>query len=65
VRTREKSTISWRCGHHYPIVVETTEGGKKRARCLGCEQAGPVRVDAPGAMRALKDEARYAQEVGA
>ena len=58
MQIQEKSTITWRCGHYYPIVVETTEGGNKRARCLGCEQAGPVRVDAPGAMRALKEAAR-------
>jgi hypothetical protein len=61
VRTREKITI-WRCGHLYPVVVETTEGGK-RARCLGCHRAGPVRAGSSEAMQALRGEARYKNKV--
>lgn len=36
---------AWRCRHNYPILVESVQGGK-RARCLGCGQAGPVGPDA-------------------
>ena len=35
---------TWRCGHLYQIVVSAAEGGKKRARCLGCEATGPLRA---------------------
>ena len=52
---------AWRCRHNYPIVVESVEGGK-RARCLGCEQAGPVGPDAQEAMRALRTEWRDREE---
>ena len=52
---------AWRCRHDYPIVVESVEGGK-RARCLGCEQAGPARPDPREATRALKDEGRDREE---
>ena len=53
---------AWRCRHDYPVVVESVEGGK-RARCLGCGQAGPpVGPDAQGAMRALQDEGRDREE---
>ena len=53
--------LAWQCRHNYPIVVESVEGGK-RARCLGCVQAGPVRSAAQEAMRALKDEGRDREE---
>jgi hypothetical protein len=56
---------TWRCGHFYPIVVSTTEGGKKRARCLGCEATGPLRAGAPEAMRALKEEGKNRKKAGA
>ena len=49
------------CRHNYPIVVESVEGGK-RARCLGCEQAGPARLAALEAKRALTDEGRDREE---
>lgn len=55
---------SWQCQHHYPILVENAESGK-RARCLGCSQVGSVRADAEAAMRALRDEARFRDRVGA
>ena len=51
---------TWRCGHLYPIVVSDAEGGKKRARCLGCEATGPSRAGAPEAMRALREEGKKA-----
>lgn len=53
--------LAWRCSHNYPIVVESVEGGK-RARCLGCEQAGPARSDPREAKRALTDEGRDREE---
>jgi hypothetical protein len=49
---------TWRCGHLYPIVVSAAEGGKKRARCLGCEATGPLRAEAPEAMWALREEGK-------
>ncbi len=55
MKTRERPA-TWRCGHRYPIVVSATEGGEKRARCLGCEATGPLRSGAPEAMRALREE---------
>ena len=55
---------TWRCGHFYPIVVSTTEGGKKRARCLGCEATGPLRAGAPEAMRALREEGNIGRRRG-
>ena len=58
--SRSNPLDGW-CRHNYPIVVESVEGAK-RARCLGCEQAGPVRSDARGAMRALIDEGRDREE---
>ncbi|HSK98956.1 MAG TPA: hypothetical protein VK869_01340 [Rubrobacteraceae bacterium] len=56
--------MPWQCGHHYPIVVEIMPGGK-RARCLGCGQAGPVLADSPGAVLALRGKAHYREKVGA
>ena len=56
---------TWRCGHLYPIVVSTAEGGKKRARCLGCETTGPLRAGAPEAMRALREEGKNRKMAGA
>jgi hypothetical protein len=53
--------MAWRCRHKYPIVVESVEGGK-RARCLGCGQAGPVWPDAQEAMLALRAEGRDREE---
>ena len=53
----------WRCEHHYPIVVDSTVP-EKRARCLGCGAWGPVRTDTEAAVRSLRDEARYQNEVG-
>ena len=64
--SREKPTI-WGCAHHYPIVVERAEGGR-RARCLGCGAGGPARADAEQALQALlalRAEARYEQKLGA
>jgi len=60
---REKPTI-WGCAHHYPIVVERAEGGR-RARCLGCGIGGPARVGAEQAVLALRAEARYGQRLRA
>jgi hypothetical protein len=56
---------TWRCGHLYPIVVSDAEGGKKRARCLGCETIGPLRAGAPEAMRALREEGKNRKMAGA
>ena len=36
---REKPT-TWSCDHHYPLVVEKAEGGR-RAGCLECGAVGP------------------------
>jgi hypothetical protein len=63
METRE-NPVAWRCGHRYPIVVEGTWGAK-RARCLACGEAGPVRPDAVGAMLALRAEARIGGKLGA
>ncbi len=55
---REKPE-TWRCDHHYPIVVEKVGGGSsRRARCLGCGAVGPERTGAEQAMLALRAEAR-------
>ncbi len=59
---REKPTIR-QCAHHYPIVVERAEGGR-RAGCLGCGAVGPPRAGAEQAMLALRAEARYGQKLG-
>ncbi len=56
---------TWRCGHLFPVVVSTAEGGKKRARCLGCETSGPLRAGAPEAMRALREEGKNGKKAGA
>lgn len=38
----DESTLPpWRCRHRCPIVVIATEGGGKRAQCLGCKGFGP------------------------
>jgi hypothetical protein len=55
---------TWRCGHLYPIVLSDAEGGKKRARCLGCEATGPSRAGAPEAMRALREEGKNRKKTG-
>jgi hypothetical protein len=55
---------TWRCGHLYQIVVSAAEGGKKRARCLGCEATGPLRAGAPEAMRALREEGKTGRRRG-
>jgi hypothetical protein len=55
---------SWRCNHHYPIVVDRALGGR-RAKCLGCGSSGPTRAEAEQAMLALRAEARYARRLGA
>jgi hypothetical protein len=60
MRSRGKP-LAWRCRYNYPILVEGVEGGK-RARCLGCEQAGPTQPDAQEAMRALRAEGRDREE---
>ncbi|MBA3952243.1 MAG: hypothetical protein H0X57_10250 [Rubrobacter sp.] len=47
-----------RCGHGcYPVEVRQVEGGRS-ARCLGCDQSGPVRPSAAWALAALRDEPR-------
>jgi hypothetical protein len=56
---------TWRCGHLYPIMVSAAEGGKKRARCLGCEATGPLRAGAPEAMRALRENGKNGKKAGA
>ncbi|HEV2743060.1 MAG TPA: hypothetical protein VGV91_07900 [Rubrobacter sp.] len=61
---REKPE-TWRCDHHYPIVVEKAGGRSRRARCLGCGALGPDREDVEHAMLALRDQARYKQSLGA
>ncbi len=56
---------TWRCDHHYPIVVDRALGGSRRAKCLGCGSGGPTRAEAEQAMLALRAEARYARRLGA
>jgi hypothetical protein len=53
------------CGHLYPIVVEIIDGGKKHAKYLGCQDSGPARDEALGALRALRFVAMYRERVGA
>ncbi len=53
----------WRCGHHCPIEVSPTVGGK-RARCLGCGACGPLREGTEEAMLALRAEAHYREKLG-
>ena len=60
-----EGSATWRCGHLYPIVVSSAEGGNKRARCLGCETTGPLRASAPEAMRALREEGKNRKKAGA
>ncbi len=43
----------WRCRHDYPIVVFATEGGSRRAQCLGCKRFGPEGVDSEQARERL------------
>ncbi len=63
--TREKPE-TWRCDHHYPIVVEKVGGGSsRRARCLGCGSSGPPWSGAEQAMLALRAEAQAGQRLGA
>jgi len=64
MRTRERPA-TWRCGHLYPTVVSTVEGGEKRARCLGCGTTGPLRAGGPEAMRALREEGKNRKTAGA
>jgi len=40
-------------------------GGGRCARCLGCGASGPVREGSEEALRALRAEARYRDELGA
>jgi hypothetical protein len=54
---------SARCNHNYPIVVVGTEGGGKRARCLGCKELGPEGEDAEQARQSLLRAARYSRAV--
>ena len=61
--SREKPT-AWQCEHHYPIEV-VSMGGGRCARCLGCGASGPVREGSEQALRALRAEARYRDELGA
>ena len=44
-----------RCAHDYPMAVEVYDGGR-RARCLRCLAAGPVREDADNARWALLEK---------
>lgn len=60
---REKPT-AWGCGHPFPIEVVPLGGGR-RARCLACDECGPVRPDSEGARRALKGAAGHRGRVGA
>ena len=63
---RERPTF-WNCDHHAtPIEVVSTEGGGRRARCLGCGACGPVvRSGSEEAMLALRAEAGYRGKRGA
>ena len=42
-----------RCGHDYPIRVVATEGGARRAQCLGCKGLGPEGIDTEHARQRL------------
>lgn len=46
--------IRWRCGHRAPMLVTRTGSGR-RARCLRCDEVGPVRADLGEAMKALRE----------
>jgi hypothetical protein len=61
--TREKPHL-WRCEHLSPIEVVPLEVGK-RARCLVCGTYGPPRASTEAALRALRAEATYRNEVHA
>ena len=56
---RDESTVPpWRCRHDYPIAVFATEGGSRRAQCLGCKRFGPEGVDSEQARKRLLAAAR-------
>ena len=53
-KQRDESILPpWRCGHRCLIVVSATEGGSKRAQCLGCKGVGPEGEDAEQALQRL------------
>ncbi len=43
----------WRCRHRCPILVIASEGGGKRAQCLGCKGFGPEGEVAEQALQRL------------
>ena len=49
----------WRCRHRCHIVVSATEGGGKRAQCLGCKGFGLEGEDAEQARQRLLAADRY------
>lgn len=51
---REESILPpWRCMHDFPILVLVTEGGSRRAQCLGCKSFGSEAVDSKQARKRL------------
>jgi hypothetical protein len=51
---RDESIPSpWRCMHDFPILVLVTDGGSRRAQCLGCKSFGPEGVDSKEARKRL------------
>lgn len=51
---RDESTLPpWRCTHDFPILVLVTEGGSRRAQCLGCKSFGAEGVDSEQARKRL------------
>ena len=51
---RDESILPpWRCMHDFPILVLVTEGGSRRAQCLGCKSFGPEGVDSKEARKRL------------
>lgn len=62
MRRRTNTPVSsWKCGHFSPVLVEEVEGGK-RARCLMCEERGPVSEGPEEALYALRERARQRDE---
>jgi hypothetical protein len=54
IEERHAKSVSWRCGHLYPVRIVSEPEGKRRARCLGCGMLGPSSSDVATALRALK-----------
>ncbi len=53
-KQRDESILPpWRCMHDFPLLVLVTEGGSRRAQCLGCKRFGPEGVDSKEARKRL------------